>query len=59
MRFAQDVIAVPIMTVMMLPAAKPNVTGQFVVSTCLRILDWIATGVMALAVLGMGITSLR
>ena len=52
------VIAVPIMAVMMLLAARPDVMGQFVVSTRLRILGWIATGVMALAVLGMGITSL-
>ena len=52
------VIAVPIMAVMMLLAARPDVMGQFVVSSRLRILGWIATGVMALAVLGMGITSL-
>ena len=52
------VIAVPIMAVMMLLAARPDVMGQFVVSTRLRILGWIATGVMGLAVLGMGITSL-
>lgn len=52
------VIAVPIMAVMMLLAARPDVMGQFVVSTRLRILGWIATGVMALAVLGMVITSL-
>jgi NRAMP (natural resistance-associated macrophage protein)-like metal ion transporter len=52
------VIAVTIMAVMMLLAARPDVMGQFVVSTRLRILGWIATGVMALAVLGMGITSL-
>jgi hypothetical protein len=42
----------------MLLAARPDVMGQFVVSTRLRILGWIATGVMALAVLGMVITSL-
>ena len=52
------VIAVPIMAVMMLLAARPDVMGQFVVSTRLRILGWIATGVMGLAVLGMGITLL-
>jgi hypothetical protein len=39
-------------------AARPDVMGGFVVSTRLRILDWIATGVMALAVLGMEITTL-
>ncbi|WON74047.1 divalent metal cation transporter [Nitrosospira sp. Is2] len=52
------VIAVPIMAVMMLLAARPDVMGQFVVSTRLRVLGWIATCVMALAVVGMGITSL-
>jgi Mn2+/Fe2+ NRAMP family transporter len=52
------VIAVPIMAVLMLMAARPDVMGQFVVSTRLRWLGWLATGVMALAVIGMGITSL-
>ncbi|MBI3345441.1 MAG: Nramp family divalent metal transporter [Gammaproteobacteria bacterium] len=47
------VIAVPIMVVMMLMAARPDVMGQFVVTRRLRILGWLATAVMALAVLAM------
>ena len=47
------VIAVPIMAVMMLMAARGDVMGQFVVSRRLRILGWLATGVMAVAALAM------
>ena len=52
------VIGVPIMAIMMAMAAKPEVMGQFVVTPRLRILGWLATAVMALAVLAMGVTSL-
>jgi Mn2+/Fe2+ NRAMP family transporter len=52
------VIAVPIMAVMMLLAARVDVMGQFVITSRLRILGWLATAVMALAVLSMGVTSL-
>jgi Mn2+/Fe2+ NRAMP family transporter len=52
------VIAVPIMAVMMLLAARVDVMGQFVVTPRLRLLGWFATAVMALAVLLMGVTSL-
>jgi NRAMP (natural resistance-associated macrophage protein)-like metal ion transporter len=52
------VIAVPIMAVMMLLAARADVMGQFVVTPRLRILGWFATAVMALAVFLMGATSL-
>ena len=47
------VIAVPIMVVMMLMAARSDVMGRFIVTLRLRILGWFATGVMALAVLAM------
>jgi NRAMP (natural resistance-associated macrophage protein)-like metal ion transporter len=47
------VISVPIMAVMMLLAAKPAVMGRFVVSRRLRVLGWLATGVMAAAVVAM------
>jgi NRAMP (natural resistance-associated macrophage protein)-like metal ion transporter len=47
------VISVPIMAVMMLLAAKPAVMGRFVVSRRLRILGWLATSVMAVAVVTM------
>ncbi|MDB5766726.1 MAG: mntH [Collimonas fungivorans] len=47
------VISVPIMAVMMLMAAHPKIMGQFVIDARLKILGWVCTGVMALAVLTM------
>lgn len=47
------VIAVPIMVVVMLMSARPDVMGQFVIGRWLKAVGWIATGVMALAVLVM------
>jgi len=47
------VISVPIMVVMMVLAAKPAVMGLFVVRRHLRALGWLATGVMAAAVVAM------
>ncbi len=44
------VIAVPIMVVMMLLAAKGEVMGPFVVSGRLRVLGWLAAGLMGAAV---------
>jgi NRAMP (natural resistance-associated macrophage protein)-like metal ion transporter len=46
-------IAVPIMAVMMLLAVKPEVMGAFVVTRRLRVLGWLATGAMSLAVAAM------
>ena len=50
------VIAVPIMIVIMLMASRLDVMGQFVVKPYLRILGWLATAVMAVAVLAMAAT---
>ncbi|WP_442781699.1 NRAMP family divalent metal transporter [Collimonas fungivorans] len=47
------VISVPIMVVMMLMAAHPKIMGQFVIDARLKILGWVCTGAMALAVLTM------
>jgi Mn2+/Fe2+ NRAMP family transporter len=47
------VIAVPIMAVMMLLAAKTAVMGRFTVGRRLRMLGWLATCVMAAAVVAM------
>ena len=47
------VISVPIMAVMMLLAVKPAVMGTFVVGRKLWILGWLATLVMAVAVVAM------
>jgi NRAMP (natural resistance-associated macrophage protein)-like metal ion transporter len=47
------VIAVPIMAVMMMMAGRPDVMGPFVVTRRLKALGWLATAVMAIAVLAM------
>ena len=47
------VIAVPIMIVMMLLAARTDVMGVHVIGRRLRVLGWIATGVMALTVIAL------
>jgi len=47
------VTAVPIMAVMMLLAVKPDVMGELTVSRRLLVLGWIATAVMAAAVVAM------
>jgi len=47
------IIAVPIMAVMMLLAAKPAVMGPFVIGARLKALGWLATAVMAAAVVAM------
>lgn len=45
--------AVPIMVLVMLMAARHDIMGDFVVTGPLRWVGWIATGVMALAAVGM------
>jgi len=47
------VISVPIMTVMMLMARRREIMGQFVIGSRLRVLGWIGTAVMAIAVVTM------
>lgn len=47
------VISVPILIVIMLMSAQPNVMGNFVVSARLRVMGWLTTTVMLLTVLGM------
>ncbi|MBI3731449.1 MAG: divalent metal cation transporter [Burkholderiales bacterium] len=47
------VISVPIMVVMMLMAVRVDVMGKFVITPRLKILGWLATGMMALAVISM------
>ncbi len=43
------VVAVPVMVVMMLMTANKTIMGRFVVRGYLRIVGWLATGVMAVA----------
>ena len=47
------VISVPIMAVMMLMAARPEIMGPFIVKRRLKVLGWLATLLMALAVTAM------
>ena len=47
------VISVPIMVVMMLMASRTDIMGQFVISKRLRVVGWLCTSVMAVAVIGM------
>jgi NRAMP (natural resistance-associated macrophage protein)-like metal ion transporter len=47
------VVAVPIMVMMVLMAARRDVMGDFVVGPVLKALGWLATAVMALAAVGM------
>jgi len=47
------VVAVPVMVMMMLLGGKQTVMGQFTLSPYLKVVGWFATGVMALAAIGM------
>ena len=47
------VIAVPIMAVMMILASKPALMGRYIIGRRLKIAGWLATAVMAAAVIGM------
>ena len=47
------VISVPIMALMMFMAARTEIMGQFIITFKLKLLGWICTGVMALAVITM------
>jgi NRAMP (natural resistance-associated macrophage protein)-like metal ion transporter len=44
------VVAVPLMVVMMIMAVQPKVMGPFVLPRPLRVMGWLCTGVMAVAV---------
>ncbi|MES2262035.1 MAG: divalent metal cation transporter [Pseudomonadota bacterium] len=47
------VIALPVMAVLTLLAGRRQVMGELVISTRLKVLGWLCTGVMALAVVAM------
>ena len=50
------IISVPIMAVMMLMAVRPEIMGKFTITRKLKILGWLATAVMAIAVAAMFLT---
>ncbi len=47
------VISVPIMIVMMLMAGRTDIMGRFVITTSLKVIGWLATLMMAVAVAAM------
>lgn len=47
------IISVPIMALMMLMAVRPEIMGRFVITLRLKILGWVCTGAMTLAVIAM------
>lgn len=47
------VVAVPVMVLMMLLGSKREAMGRFVLPRSLRVVGWLATGVMAAAAVGM------
>jgi Mn2+/Fe2+ NRAMP family transporter len=51
------VVAVPVMVLMMLLTANTKVMGQFTATCVLRFTGWLATAVMAAAVVGMLVTA--
>ncbi len=51
------IVAVPVMVLMMLLTANTKVMGQFIVTGVLRFTAWLATAVMAAAVVGMLVTA--
>jgi Mn2+/Fe2+ NRAMP family transporter len=51
------VVAVPVMVIMMLMATSTKIMGTLTIGPVLTTLGWVATGVMALSVLGMIATS--
>jgi Mn2+/Fe2+ NRAMP family transporter len=53
------IVAVPMMITVMLISANRNLMGKFRISGKLRLMGWIATGVMALASAGFFYSSLR
>jgi len=51
------VVAVPVLAMMMVMTANRKIMGDFVVRGPLWVVGWIATAVMAAAIVGMGITA--
>ncbi len=47
------VISVPIMALMMLMAARPDIMGGLTITPRLKVLGWLSTGIMALVVIAM------
>jgi Mn2+/Fe2+ NRAMP family transporter len=48
---------VPVIAIMMMMTANAKIMGDFAVRGPLWVLGWIATAIMAAAILGMGVTA--
>jgi Mn2+/Fe2+ NRAMP family transporter len=53
------VVAVPVMFLLMLIPEKPTIVGKFVLPRYLRVVGWVATGVMLVASLGFLVTTVQ
>ena len=53
------IVAVPLMFLLMLISEKRVIVGKFVLPPYLRVVGWMATGVMLIASLGFLITALH
>jgi NRAMP (natural resistance-associated macrophage protein)-like metal ion transporter len=51
------IVAVPVMAIMMLMAVNAKVMGEFRIPLPMRVIGWVATVVMGLAVIGMAVTA--
>jgi Mn2+/Fe2+ NRAMP family transporter len=53
------VVAVPVMFLLMLMPEKPAIVGKFVLPRYLRVVGWVATGVILVASLGFLVTTVQ
>jgi Mn2+/Fe2+ NRAMP family transporter len=51
------IVAVPVMAIMMFMAVDAKIMGNFTISPLMRVIGWVATAVMGLAVVGMAVTA--
>jgi Mn2+/Fe2+ NRAMP family transporter len=51
------IVAVPVMAIMMFMAVDAKIMGKFTISPLMRVIGWVATAVMGLAVVGMAVTA--
>jgi len=51
------IVSVPVMAIMMLLARRRDIMGQFVLSSTLWAMGWIATAVMAISVAALAVAS--
>ena len=51
------IVAVPVMAMMMLISTNKRIMGKFTVGPAMRLVGWMATGLMAAAVLAMGVAA--